>query len=189
MKVKRKGGKDRSIYAGSKNVRLSLIDLRDIIHDACQKGKSIRFRAYGSSMYPFIRNGDTVTISPCSSQKMHIGYIAAFVNPQSGSLVVHRVIKISSAMCVTKGDNCHGFDCGVKIGELLGLVTDIERNCKSVKAGLGIERVLIAILSRCNLLKQAVTIAAKIQNITRNRVYYHMQKLREANDPERQSLG
>ncbi|MFC1714686.1 S24/S26 family peptidase [Candidatus Poribacteria bacterium] len=127
--------------------------LVELIQAVFAKGALFRFRAKGSSMHPFIRNGDLVTISPLSDTSLRIGDVVAFIRPGRGNLVIHRVVrKIGDSLSI-KGDNGSPGDGEiVPRAKILGRVTRVERNGKEVLLGFGSERLLIAFLNRNALL-------------------------------------
>lgn len=110
-----------------------------------EKGVPFRFNASGHSMTPFIRDGDVITVAP---GRIRFGDMVAFINPCSGKLTVHRVVRISSDGYLIKGDNVLEPDGFVPRTILLGRVVSVEHGSRQVGIGLGIERVVIAFLSR-----------------------------------------
>ena len=110
-----------------------------------EKGVPFRFTAPGYSMTPFIRDGDVITVAP---GRIRFGDTVAFINPHSGNLTVHRVVRISRDGYLIKGDNTLEPDGCVPRTSLLGRVVSVEHRSKHVGLGLGIERVAIAFLSR-----------------------------------------
>ena len=127
--------------------------LQSLMCAVLAKGKPFRFRARGWSMTPFIRDRDVITISPLQQGLPGVGEVIAFVRPEKGNLVVHRVVAQRSAAVLIQGDNGPGFeDELIPKDNLLGRVTQIERNGHPVRLGLGPERFVIAWLSRTKLL-------------------------------------
>lgn len=119
------------------------------------KGKPFRFQAAGASMSPFIRGGDVITIVPVQ-ERIHLGWVLAFRQPESERLAVHRVISRGRSGFLLKGDNgCHR-DGWVTREKIIGRVTRVEHRGREVRIGLGPERILIAGLSRLNLLRPLV---------------------------------
>lgn len=112
------------------------------------KGIPFRFRAEGFSMYPFVRNRDVVTLSPLSNVELHLGDVIAFTRPETGKLIVHRVIGKRGDSFLIKGDNLPGVDGLIPKANILGRVIRVERNGKGVFFGIGPERRLIALFSR-----------------------------------------
>jgi hypothetical protein len=100
-------------------------------------------------MAPFIRDGDVITVTPVMARSPRVGEVVAFVHPEGGRLVVHRMVGRRGKDVVILGDNdsaCKKLE--VPRENLLGRVTRIERNGHGVWLGLGPERVVIAWLSR-----------------------------------------
>jgi hypothetical protein len=128
--------------------------LLELMRAVLAKGRLFRFCARGWSMAPFIRDGDMITVAPLSNKPPRIGEVIAFVHPQSGKLVVHRAVGVNEKGLLIQGDSVQGGSDGiVPYPLLLGTVTRIERNGKRVWIGLGMERYLIAWLSRTGMLK------------------------------------
>jgi signal peptidase I len=107
----------------------------------------VRFTAPGFSMTPFIRDGDTITIAPVS-EKIRCGDVVAFMNPCRCKLTVHRIVNISSKGYLIKGDNMSEPDACVQRSSIIGRVVQVEHRSRQVRWGLGIERIIIAFLSR-----------------------------------------
>lgn len=125
----------------------------DFMRAVLEKGKPFRFRARGPSMTPFIRDGDTLTIAPLGGCPPRLGEVVAFSHlaDKGESLVVHRVVGRQPKGFVIQGD---GNGCTPEIipsGSILGRVVKVERNGHCIRLGLGLERRLIAWLSRTNL--------------------------------------
>ncbi len=119
------------------------------------KGKPFRFQAAGASMSPFIRGGDVITIVPVQ-ERIHLGEVLAFRQPESDRLAVHRVVGRGRRGFLVKGDNgCH-CDGRVTREKIIGRVTRVEHCGREVRIGLGLERILIAGLSRLGLLRPLV---------------------------------
>jgi hypothetical protein len=56
------------------------------------KGGCFRFRAFGQSMWPFIRNGTVLTVAPAVSENLRVGEAVLY---RSGNhLAVHRIARI-----------------------------------------------------------------------------------------------
>lgn len=113
----------------------------------------LRFEAPGSSMLPFLRGGDTLTISPLSQAKPSIGKIVAFIHPTNNNLLIHRIIDKQESLFLIKGDNSPLLTDGwISESQLIGCVTCVERDKKKIWFGFGLERYLIVFLSKHNFL-------------------------------------
>ena len=111
------------------------------------KGKLFRFQAPGSSMHPFIRNGDILTLAPLKTRPA-AGDVLAFRYPSRGNVVVHRAVQVRHAACLMRGDASPGeADGWVPFEHILGRVVHIQRGKQQLHFGLGPERRLIAFLS------------------------------------------
>lgn len=116
----------------------------EIARSVLFKNARLRFRAKGSSMHPFIKNGDVVTIYPLMGKSPGFGDVVAFVNPQTEQLVVHRVIGKQKNFLYLMGDNLNNPDGLIPASHILGILKKLERNGKKVILGFGWERYLIA---------------------------------------------
>jgi hypothetical protein len=104
-------------------------------------------------MAPFIRNGDVITVSPLQTGLPGVGDVVAFARPETGNLVVHRVVARRGKDSFVQGDSVPEYADGIIPAEsLLGRVTRVERDGHNVWLGLGPERYLIAWLSRAGWL-------------------------------------
>jgi signal peptidase len=141
----------------------------ELLQETLAKGVPFTFRARGSSMHPFIKDGDLITVSPLLREYLPaVGDVVAFIQREAETLVVHRVIAIKSNCYVTKGDGTTGVGDGpVSAPDLLGLVTKVERNGKRVFIGLGLERRLIARLTGMELMIPLVRAVSKLLRFIR----------------------
>lgn len=118
-----------------------------------EKGLPFRFRARGWSMAPFIKDGDVITVSPLNKREPGLGDVIAFKHPVKNRVVVHRVIGKKDPELIIHGDGVEdNSDEIIPLENLLGQVTEVNREGKKVWLGLGIERYIIAWLSRVDLL-------------------------------------
>lgn len=139
-----------SVPAGS--LALSGVALSEIMGAVLKKGRPFRFRAGGWSMAPLIRDGDVITLAPLAAGAPRPGDVVAFVRPETGQLVVHRVVSRRGRVWRIRGDsNAAACDDLVPDENLLGRVTRIERQGRPVRMGLGPERRLIAWLSNAGI--------------------------------------
>lgn len=137
----------------------------ELIKATHEKGKPFRFRTEGFSMSPFIKDGDVITITPKEKIPIRPGDIAAFVNPRTERLVIHRIIIKKGDYFVPRGDNTPQGDGLIPLANLLGRVIRVERGGRKIFFGLGIERYLIAFFSGkgiLNYLRSKVTPLRKV---------------------------
>jgi len=112
------------------------------------RGFSLRFRAKGFSMAPFIRDGDVLTVVPKGGDLARPGDIVAFVHSSDGRLTVHRIVAFRGGEATIKGDNVSMPDGTFPEGSILGFVRRVERDGRVVRPGFGVMGRLIASLSR-----------------------------------------
>jgi signal peptidase I len=103
-------------------------------------------------MFPFIREGDVITIAPLKPSSPRLGDVVAFTPPGTQKLLVHRVIGKKGDSYLIRGDNAPAADGFLPRGRIIGRVILVERNGKRVYCGMGPEGFLIALLIRTNLL-------------------------------------
>jgi len=132
-------------------LKLSGPALVEILQAVLDKRVPVRFRAKGSSMTPFIKDGDVITVFPLEGSQPRLGDIVAFTHPVTRSLAVHRLIGKKGPDFRFKGDNVSGIEDIVALNSLLGCVKLVERNGRQVFLGLGPERFLIALLVRTRI--------------------------------------
>ena len=130
---------------------LSGKNLRDLLHAVLLKSVPFRFCAKGMSMYPFIQNGDIITIYPRNDVTLHTGEVIAFCHPVTEKLVIHRIIKKQRDRIIAKGDNNPEPDGMIPLQNIFGHVTRVERNGKAVFFGNRLQKILAAYISRRNL--------------------------------------
>jgi len=136
--------------------------LKDLLDAVVKKGAAFRFTARGSSMYPFIKDGDVITIEPFRvsaslGSTPALGDIVAYCSPATGGLVVHRVIARHPGAVAVRGDNCPQPDGIIAECAVLGRVSRVERGGHSVMLGRGPEKLLVAGLARHDALIPLVT--------------------------------
>lgn len=112
-----------------------------------EQGVSCTFEARGSSMNPFIKNGDLITISPLFCSAPEIGEVVAFRDP-ADRLLVHRVVGKKRQGYLIKGDNVENPDGVIQSENILGRLTAVRRNGRKIRFGFGPERFLILALTR-----------------------------------------
>lgn len=146
-------------------LNLSNSGLLSLMTAVFNKGLPFRFRARGWSMAPFIKDGDVITVHPLKDRKPGIGDVMAFVNPETNRVVVHRIIAKRSAGFIIQGDSVGNKPDGLIPNEnILGKVLEVHREGRNIWLGLGIERYLIAWLSRTGLLSPIYQLLASLRN-------------------------
>ena len=142
-----------------------------LMNAVIEEGNSFRFRASGSSMSPFIKNGDIITLSPLENRSIKTGDILAVIIPLDSRLIVHRVVSRKKDLVLLKADNCKKNDGWIPMSHIIGLVTRTEREGQRINFGLGPEKRLIAFFSHVNCLKISLWALLKIFPSSKNRCF------------------
>lgn len=102
--------------------------MTDLFQTILKSGSGLRVRATGSSMTPFIRNGEVVTIRKTGQSSLRRGDIIFYRNSQ-GLPVLHRLIRRDSKAhsLLSKGDALRYFDKPVSSEDVMGRVCLIEK--------------------------------------------------------------
>jgi len=107
--------------------------LSELIKAVLGKNADFRFRARGYSMYPAIRDGDVITLSPIPQHILQPGDVAAYLHPLTGQLVVHRLWDFRDGYYLGAGDNSENPDGWVAGDTLMGIVTGVERKGQKIR--------------------------------------------------------
>jgi len=105
--------------------------LTEMLQAVQGRGADFRFQATGISMIPAIRPGDTITLSQPRERAPRKGEIAAFIQPNTGRLLVHRIRKVAGKHFIIKGDNINSQAVKVPGENIVGIVTAIHRENKA----------------------------------------------------------
>ena len=126
----------------------------ELVRTLLSEGISVRLRERSTIMSPFIKPGDLLVLSPLGTRSPNIGDVVIFVEPRTQRPSIQRVIKRTENSYLLKGDRAREPTGTVTRTNILGLVTKVERGGRTIRFGLGPERVLIALLSRKELLRR-----------------------------------
>jgi hypothetical protein len=127
---RRQGLPPQPVSPGSDGCRLSLLSA-----ELLQQGQTISLVAEGSSMFPTIRPGDSVTIAP-SRERPRVGEIVAFHQPHIERLLIHRVDAIRGDAFATRGDANREGDGWVLRDQIYGRVIRVTRGENPVTLGV-----------------------------------------------------
>jgi hypothetical protein len=75
-----------------------------------------------------------------------------FTHPHTGKLIIHRIIGKRAGSYLAKGDNAPERDGLISRAAILGRVIKVERDGKEPLLGLGLDRFIIAFMTRTGLL-------------------------------------
>ena len=109
--------------------------LLDLSTELLGRGKRVRFRAPGRSMYPTIRENEAITVEPVAPQDVKVGDIILY---RSGnSVVAHRVIQTergnrNTLRFILREDTWGTLDEPVEAEQILGKVVSVERAGRNI---------------------------------------------------------
>jgi signal peptidase I len=132
-------------------VNFSSSDLLELSNEILGRGDHLRFRARGSSMLPFIRNGEIVEVEPVDIGQIRVGDVV-FYRTWSGRILAHRVIEKrkgeKGVVLVTKGDAVPRPDVLVYPDQVLGRVMAVERSGRNIRFDNGLHRLVGVLYAR-----------------------------------------
>jgi len=120
-------------------------DFTSIAQEVLGRGRTLRFKARGGSMSPFIRNGDVLEVVPVKG-KINLGDIILYYSSY-GNSVVHRVIQRNKGSIITKGDSVPGSDQPVLFRKVLGRVVAVEKNGWRIRLDKPVGKLLNILLA------------------------------------------
>ena len=109
--------------------------LFDLSTELLGRGKRVRFRAPGRSMYPTIRENEAITVEPVKPQDVKLGDIILYRSDDN--VVAHRVMRIekdrSDALrFILREDTWGTLDAPVQAEQILGKVVSVERAGRNI---------------------------------------------------------
>lgn len=122
--------------------------IAELIEASVSRKNSLRFKARGFSMFPFICNNDIVTVSPIFNNRINVGCIVAYRYSDNKSLAIHRMIGRCGCGYIIKGDNLSAIDGVIKREDILGYISAVNRKGRRVTFGISRMTALIVFLSR-----------------------------------------
>ncbi|MBN1479897.1 signal peptidase I [candidate division KSB1 bacterium] len=120
----------------------------ELLRAVLNKGADFRLRAKGFSMYPFIQDGDLVTLAVCDTNKIRVGDVVAIPHPACGNLIIHRIISLKNGLIRTKGDYNPFSDGWIKREDILACVVRVQRRHREVRHAHTLVQKCIVIMSR-----------------------------------------
>ncbi|MDO4756346.1 MAG: S24/S26 family peptidase [Parabacteroides sp.] len=90
------------------------------------KGRAVRFRLKGDSMFPLIRNGrDEVVLYPCSEDELSPMDVVLF--RYQGKHLLHRILRREGDQLFLQGDGSYVAKERCKTSDVVGIVREIIR--------------------------------------------------------------
>jgi hypothetical protein len=126
-------------------IDISHSDFANLSSEILKGGKVLRFTAHGSSMVPFIFDGDVLTIQDVGSSMVAKGDIV-FYRTQNDGLMAHRIIKVHSTdgkvRFSARGDGSPGSEEIIDADQVIGEVISIRRGRRTFPIKRGIWKIL-----------------------------------------------
>ncbi len=117
------------------SLELGTLDFKVLASQILADGHCLRFTASGSSMHPFIQDGDLLEVAPLNAERVTLGDVL-LVESAAGKLLVHRVVKIhqmdGTSQYLIKPDAHLALDGWFQAPSILGRVDNVERRGKSI---------------------------------------------------------
>ena len=102
------------------------------VRDYIRAGKEVKVTAKGSSMLPFIRTGDVVTL--CKAHRLRTGMVV-LVEPSDGVYILHRIVKLNDEDMILYGDGNLGTKEKVSYTSVVAVVKSVYRGNKQIFYG------------------------------------------------------
>jgi signal peptidase I len=118
-------------------------DLLNLCQEVLAKGGTFQFRAFGGSMFPFIRPGDLLTTKAVDPTDLSIGEVLLY--QREGRSFVHRLVKKKiingTHLFITHGDHLTSSDPAIPGFQILGKVICIERSGRTIHLDTPFQRM------------------------------------------------
>jgi len=145
----------------------------------------LRFEAYGSSMYPFIRSGDILTIQPTDVAALNVGDVA-FYRGVGDRLVAHRVVgkhvQDNHIVLTMRGDAASGPGEQIRATQVLGQVVSVQRGQKSIRMASFFSKSLQAFSKGLRCLQQLRLYRSLARRVLHKHICYRVAGAEDAHD-------
>jgi hypothetical protein len=106
-----------------------------MVEELLREGYAVRFHASGWSMYPTIRDGETITVAPLGGSPILTGDLLLYRSGRSA--VAHRVVRVASVSggpttLLLRGDAADSCDRPIDPGQVLGRLSGVERDGRTM---------------------------------------------------------
>lgn len=116
-----------------REVTVRRTDFSKLSVEVIGRGGAFLFKAHGSSMTPFIRNGDILVIEPVEDNSLHLGDIL-FYRSMGRQLVAHRLmekqVRNDSTILTMHGDAIPDSGEQIRHEQVIGRVASVQRRKK-----------------------------------------------------------
>lgn len=123
-------------------------------------GKAVRIKPQGYSMYPLIVPGrDSVIIESAEADGLKRGAVALY-RRRSGMLVIHRIFRHDADGLYFVGDNQTAVEGPIKAEQIIGVMTVLERNGRSISTDSIVYRAVCMIWLWMRPIRRPVSVTA-----------------------------
>jgi len=137
--------------------------LESLVLEFLSAGMDVEFPVSGSSMSPFIRPADLVTVR-ADGGSPGIGDIILW-HREGGRMVLHRVLVTEKTHIITRGDALGGLDEAISPDRILGKAVALYRNGRPVRFGISRGTRFLAVLSRSGVLFFAIRVVRRLHGL------------------------
>ncbi len=117
----------------------------------------IKVKAYGNSMAPFIKTGETIFIKPFSRKnRIRTGDIVAITDKNQAKIIVHRIIGKKKGTVELKGDNCTKKDGWFPKNRIIGIAVRKKKISGKTITFTGWKNIIIALASKTGILNHFI---------------------------------
>jgi hypothetical protein len=124
-------------------VNLNHTEFADLSSEILGRGSALRFRAHGSSMLPFIRAGDILTIEPVPVTALKVGDVV-FYRAAGDGLIAHRLVgremHNGQMILLMRGDATTSPAERIQPEQILGRAASLQRGRKTIPQDRGLWR-------------------------------------------------
>ena len=120
------------------------MDATELIVDLLSRGHAVQFQVHGDSMYPVIRENDTLHVEPV--RRFSRGDVVLVLAERG--LTAHRVLARRGTTLILRGDNAPAADDPIEESQVLGRVTYVLRDGKRHEVFRSAVAIATALLRR-----------------------------------------
>ncbi len=106
--------------------------MKGTFEDILRRDGRLVYTSVGNSMRPFVRSGQDLLIIEKKPAGRLKKYDVPLYRRRSGQYVLHRILKVREKDYVICGDNCWRREYGVTDEQILGVLTAIVRDGKTI---------------------------------------------------------
>ncbi|MBC7327387.1 GNAT family N-acetyltransferase [bacterium] len=121
-------------------MNINLRELEPLIEESLKRGQRVRLTAKGSSMFPFIRNGDVVELESFNFQPK-FGDIL-LIRRADGKYVMHRVVKVKGELFYLRGDSLNSLEGPFGKENIIGKVVRCYRGGRGFDLSRGLPHIV-----------------------------------------------